>query len=219
MSNYTKSTNFTAKDTLASGNPSKVILGSEHDAEYNAIATSIATKVDDINSLSSETTIETGDLEVFYDVSAGVHKKITRQNKQRPILQIVYASQAGSSTSSTSYANLSNSVVTITPVSASSKILLEVSFNARISNVAATNTTGTFSFYETTAGTALGNEYVLEAFSASGGTGVGVPGIIRHRINSTGTTSRSFGLQGKTNTGSATASASFAVWTITEYIE
>lgn len=46
MSNYTKSTNFTAKDALATGNPSKVILGSEHDAEYDAIATAIASKHD-----------------------------------------------------------------------------------------------------------------------------------------------------------------------------
>lgn len=46
MSNYTKTTNFTAKDSLPSGNPSKIILGSEHDTEYNAIATAIASKAD-----------------------------------------------------------------------------------------------------------------------------------------------------------------------------
>ena len=46
MSNYTKTTNFTAKDSLPSGNPSKIILGSEHDTEYNAISTAIASKAD-----------------------------------------------------------------------------------------------------------------------------------------------------------------------------
>lgn len=46
MANYTKTTNFTAKDSLASGNPLKVVRGSEHDTEYNAIATAIATKAD-----------------------------------------------------------------------------------------------------------------------------------------------------------------------------
>jgi hypothetical protein len=46
MSNYTKSTNFTSKDSLASGNPLKVVRGSEFDTEFNAIATAIATKAD-----------------------------------------------------------------------------------------------------------------------------------------------------------------------------
>jgi len=47
MSDYTKTTNFTAKDSLVTGDPSKKVLGSEHDAEYTAIATAIATKADD----------------------------------------------------------------------------------------------------------------------------------------------------------------------------
>lgn len=46
MSNYVKATNFTAKDSLQSGNPSKIIKGAEIDDEYNAIATAIATKPD-----------------------------------------------------------------------------------------------------------------------------------------------------------------------------
>ena len=44
MSNYTKTTNFAVKDTLASGNPAKIIKGSEIDSEYNAIQTAVATK-------------------------------------------------------------------------------------------------------------------------------------------------------------------------------
>ena len=44
MSNYTKTTNFAVKDNLASGNPSKIIKGTEIDAEYNNIATAVATK-------------------------------------------------------------------------------------------------------------------------------------------------------------------------------
>lgn len=46
MSNYTKTTNFTSKDSLASGNPLKVVRGSEFDTEFNAISTAIATKAD-----------------------------------------------------------------------------------------------------------------------------------------------------------------------------
>lgn len=46
MTDYTKSTNFTSKDSLASGNPLKIIKGSEFDTEFNAIATAVATKAD-----------------------------------------------------------------------------------------------------------------------------------------------------------------------------
>lgn len=44
MADYSKTTNFTAKDALPTGNPSKTILGSEHDTEYTNIQTAIATK-------------------------------------------------------------------------------------------------------------------------------------------------------------------------------
>ncbi len=46
MSNYTKTTNFTAKDTLISGNPSKVVKGTEIDSEFTAIQTSVNSKSD-----------------------------------------------------------------------------------------------------------------------------------------------------------------------------
>lgn len=46
MSNYVKATNFYSKDALLTGNPDKLIKGAEIDDEFNAIATSIATKAD-----------------------------------------------------------------------------------------------------------------------------------------------------------------------------
>ena len=46
MSNYTKTTNFAAKDSLPSGNAAKVVKGTEIDTEYNNIATAVATKAD-----------------------------------------------------------------------------------------------------------------------------------------------------------------------------
>ena len=46
MSNYSKLTNFATKDSLASGNPLKVIKGTEIDDEFEAIETSIGTKAD-----------------------------------------------------------------------------------------------------------------------------------------------------------------------------
>jgi len=44
MSNYTKTTNFATKDTLASGNPLKTIKGTEFNVEFDAIAVASATK-------------------------------------------------------------------------------------------------------------------------------------------------------------------------------
>jgi len=46
MSNYTKSTNFATKDALSSGNPLKIVKGTEIDTEFNNIQTAIATKSD-----------------------------------------------------------------------------------------------------------------------------------------------------------------------------
>ena len=44
MSNYTKTTNFAAKDSLVSGNPAKVVRGTELNTEFDNIATAVATK-------------------------------------------------------------------------------------------------------------------------------------------------------------------------------
>lgn len=53
MSNYTKTTNFTAKDSLLTGNPSKKVKGSEIDTEFDNLATAIATKVDSNGALGT----------------------------------------------------------------------------------------------------------------------------------------------------------------------
>ena len=46
MSNYTKTTDFEAKDSLPSGDSGKIIRGSEFETEFDNIATAIATKAD-----------------------------------------------------------------------------------------------------------------------------------------------------------------------------
>lgn len=47
MSDYTKATDFAAKDALLTGNPSKLVKGTELDTEFNNIATAVSTKIDD----------------------------------------------------------------------------------------------------------------------------------------------------------------------------
>lgn len=46
MADYTQVTDFSAKDALSTGDPEKLILGADMDAEFDAISTAIATKYD-----------------------------------------------------------------------------------------------------------------------------------------------------------------------------
>ena len=46
MTAYVKSTNFASKDSLASGNPLKIVKGTEIDIEFNNIATAVDSKAD-----------------------------------------------------------------------------------------------------------------------------------------------------------------------------
>lgn len=46
MANYTKSTNFTAKDSLPTGDSARIVKGTELDTEFTAIAAAITSKAD-----------------------------------------------------------------------------------------------------------------------------------------------------------------------------
>ncbi len=60
MTNYTKTTDFAAKDALPSGNSAKIVKGSEIDTEFNNIATASATKANKNDAaLTGTTTFET----------------------------------------------------------------------------------------------------------------------------------------------------------------
>ena len=62
MANYTRTQNFTVKDSLDSGDAEKIISGTDVDGELNAIATAIASK--------AESTFESGVKMVFVGASA-----------------------------------------------------------------------------------------------------------------------------------------------------
>ena len=47
MTDYTKTVNFAAKDSLPSGDSGKIIRGTEFDTEFNNISTAVATKADE----------------------------------------------------------------------------------------------------------------------------------------------------------------------------
>ena len=46
MSNYTKATDFAAKDSLSTGNPSKLVKGTELGTEFDAIQSAVNSKAD-----------------------------------------------------------------------------------------------------------------------------------------------------------------------------
>jgi len=49
MANFVKSTDFAAKDALLSGDPEKIINGTEIDTEFNAISVAVSTKADTVS--------------------------------------------------------------------------------------------------------------------------------------------------------------------------
>lgn len=71
MSDYVKSTNFTAKDSLSSGDPNKLIKGSEHDTEFDNIATMSTTKA---NKVASATVDNVAKLQSTGDISDAGYK-------------------------------------------------------------------------------------------------------------------------------------------------
>lgn len=131
------------------------------------------------------------------------------------VVQVVHATDNGTSHSSTSYSNMNGASVSITPRYATSKILIEVSFHGAI-GIASGNTLATFQIYETPS-TGLGFEVNLGTALASLGAQCEAPCFMRHQVNSSGTSARSFALQAK-QSGGATVSATKMVWTITEYM-
>jgi hypothetical protein len=77
VSNYTKSTNFATKDALTSGNPLKIVKGTEIDTEFNNIQTAIATKSDSASGTHTGTTTIANAVIATTTISAGTITGIT----------------------------------------------------------------------------------------------------------------------------------------------
>ena len=72
MSNYTKTTNFAAKDALSPGNAGKVVKGAEIDVEFTNIQTAISTKAD--GTFTNFSFVETANVLYIYNTSTAVAK-------------------------------------------------------------------------------------------------------------------------------------------------
>lgn len=70
MANYVKTTDFAAKDSLLTGNPAKIVKGTEIDTEFNDIATAIASKLDSTGAvLTTQINDTTADHQYVFAVS------------------------------------------------------------------------------------------------------------------------------------------------------
>ena len=77
MTDYTKSTNFATKDNLSSGNPLKIVKGTEIDTEFNNISTAVNTKSDAYNGTHTGTTTIASATIATATISAGTITGIT----------------------------------------------------------------------------------------------------------------------------------------------
>lgn len=148
MSNYTKATNFASKDSLATGNPSKIVKGTEIDTEYNAIAAAIATKADlaspTLTGTPSAPTAALGTDTSQIATTAFVQDALGNLGTTGRIVQIV------NSVTSTGVESFSDTYVptghtaSITPQSASNKILILISTGFAQTNAYANNAANAF---------------------------------------------------------------------------
>lgn len=151
MSNYTKATNFASKDSLSTGNPSKIVKGTEIDTEFNAISSAIASKADLASPTFTGTpaapTATTGSNTTQLANTAYVKQELDAIGKT--VIQTVVGTAGAAYTTSSSYTS-TGMAATITPTSADSKILILAHAMLWQTNAYAGGTNGWVALYKGT---------------------------------------------------------------------
>jgi hypothetical protein len=156
MSNYTKSTNFASKDNLSSGNPLKIVKGTEIDTEFNNIATAVATKQDydaDLAAFALKTA-PTGDVVGTSDTQTLTNKTIAYGSNTLTDVVGVTATQT---LTNKTIAYSSNTLTDVVGVNATQTLTAKTLTNPTITNyvetVVAIGNTGTAQTIALTNGT------------------------------------------------------------------
>lgn len=125
MTNYTKITNFANKDSLTPGDANKKVKGAEIDAEFNAIASASSTKADTASPTFTGTpaapTAATGTNTTQIATTAFVQTELVAKPR---IVSYNHVRKATNSTSTSTTAFDLGMTVTMTPASASNKLLI-----------------------------------------------------------------------------------------------
>ena len=134
------------------------------------------------------------------------------------VIQEVYATDAGSTTTSATLANVTASTKTITPKSSNSTIIVECMFDGKIAaGGAGTNTTAKFMLYDYGNSADIGQEYTLGVGSGAGANvQTEAPCNLAAYVSNAALTARSFTLRARYGTASATVTATNHVWRIRE---
>jgi hypothetical protein len=137
MSNYSKATNFATKDSLSTGNPSKIVKGTEIDNEFNAIASAISSKV------------EASDISTAIAAAGG-----------GKIVQSVVGTAGVAYTTSSSYTS-TGMAATITPTASANKILVLAHAMLWQTNYYAGGTNGWVALYRNGANVVSGSNWAI----------------------------------------------------------
>ena len=126
MSNYTKTTDFAAKDALLTGNPSKLVKGTEINVEFSNIQTAVnskldssgvtafaATLLDDVNAATARGTLGAAESGANADITS----MTGLSNGGIPLVKVSGAAASGANADITSMTGLSNGGVPVAKVS------------------------------------------------------------------------------------------------------
>jgi hypothetical protein len=174
VSNYTKSTNFATKDTLATGNPSKIVKGTEIDTEFNAIASAVASKADTASptftGVPAVPTATAGSNTT--QIANTAYIKTALEGIGGTIVQTVRATGTSASTTATGYVPTGHTA-TITPTSASSKILVLVNAMFWQTNVYANSANCYMALYRSGSNVQSGDWIMINA-NVNGASGASI---------------------------------------------
>lgn len=174
---------------------------------------------------SANITTAAGDVAVFRGYASSVVRCISYQRASgaalvgsaSAVLQMHTSTDAGSTTTSTTLTNISAGAQGLTPLSASSTIVVECTLQGYIPNLASNNVLATFQLYDDTNSVLIGSPFVYGPVSGGGGVGSFGTVHLMCAVASTGTSARSWKVHAKTGNASVAASGTLQKWKFTEY--